>query len=96
MWVERREERQHSLVSTNVHVDTRLTQGAQSQEHEGNTEEEVTHHSVTLAIDEDDGDEESGIDEVGDVERETCRHDPRRECRTDVGTHDDGNGLCKR
>ena len=94
--VEGGEEIEHCLILAQMHVDARLSQRSQSQEHKGDTEEEIADITLLFIVDENDGNEESGIDKVGDVERETCRHDPCGERSTDIGTHDDGNSLCQR
>ena len=41
------------------------------------------------------GDDKDEPHEVGNVERDACRHNPSRECRSDVRTHDDTDGLRK-
>ena len=71
-------------------------QRAQTQEEEGHAEEEVADDAVLLHVDEDDAEEEHGIDVVRNVERKSQRHDPGRDGRPDVGTHDDRDGLHQR
>ena len=79
-----------------MHLHSRSTQGSQSQQQERDTEEEITHVAVFLQVDEDYTYQESGIDGAGDVEGHTCRHDPRRQRRSYISTHDDGDGLGER
>lgn len=93
--VERREEVEHRLVLAEVHVDARLAQRAEAEEHERHAEEEVAHVLALLVIYEDKGDEECRIHEVGYVEREPRRHDPCRERGADVGAHDHRYCLCQ-
>ena len=78
-----------------IHVDTGLAKCTQAEEHKGDTEDEVTYDLALLAIDEDDGDEERQPHKVGDVEWESCTHDPGGERGTDIGTHDNRNSLGK-
>ena len=78
-----------------MHVNAGLAQGAKSEEQESYTEEEITDDAAFLHVDEDDADEEGRIDEVGNVERESERHDPSGQRGSDVCTHDDGYGLGK-
>ena len=87
--VELAEEVEHSLVVCQVHVDARLAQCSQSEEHERDAEEEVADELAFLGVDQDYADKEGRPHKVGDVEREAGRHDPCRQCRADVGTHDD-------
>ena len=79
-----------------VHLSSRHAQCAQTKNEKGQTEEEVTDITILLQIDEHDTQEECRIDHIGNVERHTCRHNPGRQRRTDVGTHDNRNGLRQR
>lgn len=49
-----------------VHVDTGLSESSQTKEHKGNTKDEVANDFAFLAIDKDDGEEESRPYKVGD------------------------------
>ena len=88
VWVERAEEVEHGLVVSEVHVNARLAQRAQSEEHERYSEEEVAYVSLLLTVDKYDCNEERRVDKIGDVERESRRHDPCGEGRSDVCSHD--------
>ena len=79
-----------------MHVLTCLAQHGQGKDEEGQTEQEVADVAVLLLINQDDADEESRIGQVAHVERHTCRHNPSRQRRTDVGTHNHRDGLCQR
>ena len=79
-----------------VHFLARIVQSSEGEEHESDTKDEVAYVAVLLSIDEEQANEECRPDEVGDVERESRRHNPCRQCRSDVGTHDDRYSLHKR
>ena len=81
------EEVEHGLVFSEVHVYTGLSECAETEEHEGNTKHEVAYEALFLRIDEDNGEKESRIDEVGDIKRKPCRHNPRRQGCTNISTH---------
>ena len=53
-------------------------------------------YTESLDIDQDDANQKYRPDEVCNIEREACGHDPRGKRRADVGSHDDGDGLRKR
>ena len=91
--VEGGEEVHDAFVVSQVHL---LAGGAEHHErekHERDAEEEVANVAVLLLIDEHDAQEKSGEYEVRQVDVVAERHDPCRQRRTDVGTHDDGDGL---
>ncbi|MBR6494105.1 MAG: 2-C-methyl-D-erythritol 4-phosphate cytidylyltransferase, partial [Prevotella sp.] len=94
--VERLEKRRHRRVVAEVHVVARHAQRRQSEQQKRQSEKEVAHVAAFLHVDEDDADEKARIDEVRDVKRRSERHDPRRERRSDVRTHDDADGLRQR
>ena len=71
-----------------MHIYARLAQRAQSEEHERYSEEEVAYVSLLLTVDKYDCNEERRVDKIGDVERESRRHDPCGEGRSDVCSHD--------
>ena len=94
--VERGKEVQHGLILTQMHVLSRLAQDGQCEHQESNAKQEVADIAVLLLVDEDNTNEEGRIRQTTDVERHTCRHNPCRQRRTDVGTHNDRDGLSQR
>ena len=86
----------HGRDFLQVHVCSRSLQSAKTEQEKADAEQEITYGLAPLTIYKDNGNEECRPHEVGDVERETRRHDPCCECGTDVGTHNDGDSLCKR
>ena len=94
--IEGSEEIEHRLIMPQVHLCTCEPQRSESQQQQSQTEEEVADVTVTLHVNKDNAQEEAYIRHNADVERHTCRHDPGRQRRSDVGTHDDRDGLCQR
>ena len=80
---------------TEVHFLAGSAQSGDGEEHKCDTEEEIADVAVLLAIDKQQRDEEHREHDVGHVEREAKRHDPCRERGADVGSHDNGDGLCQ-
>ena len=76
-----------------IHCLAGLTHHAEREEHERHAIEKVADISVSLAVDEQDSDEEDRPYEVGYVEREARRHYPCGESGADIGTHNHRNGL---
>ena len=83
-------------VVLKVEVGARCAQQDKGEEEKSDAEEEVANVAESLGIDEDDAHEESREHGHGEVHVVAQGHDPRRERRTDVSTHDDGDGLCQR
>ena len=51
-----------------IHIDTRLAECAQSKEHKRHAEEEIAYILAPFIINQDNGNEECGINKVGNVE----------------------------
>ena len=82
-------------VVLKVEVGARCAQQDKGEEEKSDAEEEVANVAESLGIDEDDAHEESREHGHGEVHVVAQGHDPRRERCADVGTHDDGDGLCQ-
>ena len=72
-----------------IHIAPHTAQHNQRPEKESQSEKKITRYSVVFLINEYHADEESRKHNCGQVKIISQRHDPRRECRADVGTHDD-------
>ena len=94
--IERGEEIQHRLILAQVHFRACHAKRSQSQKQERDTKEEVADIAIALLINKDDTYQEGWIHSAGDIEGHTCRHNPCREGRTDIGTHNDRDGLRQR
>ena len=80
-----------------MHVGGIDFQGRQTKQHERQTNEEIAEVGVLLGVDKRYSQYDSGIHNQAEVERSAAEHhDPCREGRTDVGTHDDRDSLRQR
>ena len=71
-------------------------QSCQAQKHKRQTDDKLTQVGVPLCVNEDNSQENCGIDHKSHVEGSAAQHhNPRRERGTDIGTHDDRDGLLK-
>ena len=86
----------YSLIVCKVHIDTCLTQSSQTKEHKRDTEKEVTNEFSFLRINQCNTNKECWPYEVGNIKRETSRHNPCRQRRSDVRSHDNRDGLNQR
>lgn len=69
------------------------TQQDEGKEKESDSKEEVAEVAAFLAINEHDAEEERREDNNRQIHIVAERHNPSRERSTDIGTHDDGDGL---
>ena len=79
-----------------IHLRARHTKCAQTQDQECQTKEEVTYITVLLQVDQHNTKEESRINHIRDIERHTCRHNPSCERGSNIGTHNNRDGLSQR
>ena len=93
--LERRKEIHDGRLARQVHVNARLLEHSQRKQQERQSEQEITHIPVLPQLDQQDADQERRPHHIGDIERETRRHDPGAHRRADVRAHNDRNGLCQ-
>ena len=87
----------HGFHLIKVHLRGVDLQGRQAQEQEGQPHEEVTKVRILLRINECDGQDNRSINHQSQVERAATEyHNPCREGRSDIRTHDDGDRLRQR
>ena len=80
-----------------MHVGGVDLQCCQTKQHERQTDKEIAEVGVLLGVDKRYSQYDSGINDQAEVERSAAEHhDPCRERRTDVGTHDDRDSLRQR
>ena len=79
-----------------MHILTSDTQSGQRKNQEGQTKEEVTNITVFLLVYQDNTHKKGRIGQAANVERHTCRHNPCRQCGTDISTHNNWDSLCQR
>ena len=91
--IKRTEEIDDRRIVFQIEVLSCPTQENEGEEEKSNTKKEITEIAAFLAINEHDAEEERREDDYREIDIVAERHNPSRERSTDIGTHDNGDGL---